>query len=304
MNAREARPPVVLIVDDQEWSTRSIESILAPGGFAVMRAYTAAQGLERVRRHAPDALFIEVTLPDGDGLELCRALRTDPAIGPGTPIFMTTAERPNRKQRLEAFRAGAWDILGYPPDAEELVLRLDAYVQAKCAADHLRDQGLIDPATGLYNLRGLERRIEELSSWGYRQRQALACVVFSPRESDQDDDRAIANLVREVALAFRRGGRVSDVIGRLGNTEIAVLAPSTDARGAVKLAERLARVIERSGPVPGGIDLRAGYDAVQNAREHPVEAKDLLVRATLALRKSRANGNGWIQAFDDRDLKR
>ena len=44
-----ARPPVVLIVDDQEWSTRSLESVLAPDGYAVMRAYTATAGLERAR---------------------------------------------------------------------------------------------------------------------------------------------------------------------------------------------------------------------------------------------------------------
>jgi diguanylate cyclase (GGDEF)-like protein len=269
-----------------------------------MRAYTAKQGFDRVRRHTPDALFIDVSLPDGDGLEMCRTLREDPSIGAGTPIIMTSPERPTRIQRLAAFRAGAWDVLGYPIDAEELVLRIDAYVQAKCDADRLSAQGLIDPTTGLYNLRGLERRIEEMSSWAYRQRQALACVVFSPRESDQDDDHAVAKLVHEVAEAFRRGGRVSDVIGRLGNTEIAVIAPSTDADGAIRLAERLAKVIESSGPVPGGIDLRAGYDAVEDVREHPVEAKDLLVRATLALRRSKANGNGWIASFNDRDLTR
>jgi len=290
-------PPVVLIIDDQEWSTRTLESILAPSGFAVMRAYTAKKGLERVHAHAPDVVFVDLTLPDEDGLQVCRALRDDPQVGPGTPVFITTPERPTRSQRLEAFRAGAWDVLGYPLDAEELVLRLDAYVQAKFQADRLKEEGLIDPLTGLYNLRGLERRTEELCSWAYREHQPLACVVFAPRAAATDDEKATAHLVHDVTMAFRKSGRISDVIGRLGRTEIAVLAPSTGAEGAVRLAARLAEAIGASGPVPGGIELRAGYDAVQDVREHPSEARDLLTRATLALRKSRTNGNGWLERF-------
>ncbi|MBE0591030.1 MAG: response regulator [Gemmatimonadales bacterium] len=297
-SAHRTRPPVVLIIDDQEWTTRSLESILAPSGFAVMRAYTAKKGLDRVHAHAPDAIFIDLTLPDESGLEVCRSLRDDPQVGQATPVFITTPERPTRSQRLDAFRAGAWDVLGYPIDAEELVLRLDAYVQAKFAADRLGEDGLIDPLTGLYNLRGLERRAEELCSWAYRERQPLACVVFAPRASDSDDERAATHLVNDVTAAFRSSGRISDVIGRLGKTEIAVLAPSTGAEGATRLAARLAEAIGAAGPVPGGIDLRAGYDAVSNVREHPSEARDLLTRATLALRKSRTNGNGWLQRFE------
>ena len=292
------RPPVVLIVDDQEWSTRSLESILAPSGFAVMRSYTARKGLERARTHAPDAVFVNLTLPDDDGLQVCRALRDDAQVGPGTPVIVTTPERPTRHQRLEALRAGAWDVLSNPIDAEELTLRLDAYVQSKLHADRLTSEGLIDPVTGLYNLRGLERRNEELCSWAYRERQPLACVVFAPRAADTDDETATAHLVNDVVAAFRRNGRISDVIGRLGRTEIAVLAPSTGAEGAARLATRLGETISESGPVPGGIDLRAGYDAVLNVREQPSRSRDLLTRATIALRKSCADGDGWLQRFD------
>jgi diguanylate cyclase (GGDEF)-like protein len=297
---KRSRPPVVLIIDDQEWSTRSLESILAPNGFAVMRAYTAEKGLDRARVHAPDAVFVDVVLPDGDGLEVCRALRDEPLTGAGTPIFMTCPERPSRAQRLDAFRAGAWDIIGYPVDAEELLLRLEAYVESKFTADRFREEGLIDQLTGLYNLRGLERRAEELSSWAYRERRSLACVVFAPVEVESDDEMVVTHLIKDVAGAIRLAGRISDVIGRLGKTEIAVLAPSTDADGAVKLAERLAAVIRSSGPVPGGIDIRAGFDAVGNAHENPTKARDLLMRATVALRKSKANGDDWIQPFDNR----
>ena len=67
------RAPVVLVVSDQEWSARSLESILMPNGYAVLRAFTGAHGLERARLHAPDVVIVAQSLPDTDGLALCRA---------------------------------------------------------------------------------------------------------------------------------------------------------------------------------------------------------------------------------------
>jgi len=299
------RPPVVLIIDDQEWSTRSLESILAPSGFAVMRSYTARKGLERALAHAPDIVIVDVDLPDGDGFEVCRTLRADPKLGDRTPIMLSCPERPTRQQRLEAFRAGAWDVIGYPVDAEELVFRLDAYARAKFEADRMQDAGLIDEPTGLYNLKGLQRRADEMSSWAYRANAALACVVFAPVVSPEEIEAVLPELIRALSQALRAGGRTSDVIGRLGQSEFAILAPSTDSDGAIKLAERLAEVIQSNSMSAGGqqVELRAGYDAVANAREAPTSAKDLLRHATMALRKSRGNGHAgapWVSAFEPR----
>lgn len=295
---RQPRPPIVLIIDDQEWSTRSLESILAPSGFAVMRAYTGRKGLERARVHAPDAVFVDISLPDGSGIELCRELRDSPTIGSEVPIILTSPDRPSRVDRIAALRAGAWDVIGYPLDAEELVLRLDAYVQARFASERTKDEGLIDPATGLYNLRGLERRVEELASWAFREHRALACVVFAPTVPNAAEEANIVQEIQDIAAAVRSCGRISDVFGRLGKTEIAVLAPSTNAVGAVRLAERLSEAIRSAGPVPGTINLRAGFDAIDDVRETPAHAKDLLMRATIALRRSKANGEDWIHPFE------
>jgi diguanylate cyclase (GGDEF)-like protein len=293
----------VLIVDDQEWSTRSLESILAPSGFAVMRSYTARNGLERARAHAPDIVIVDADLPDGSGFDLCRALRGDSRLGERTPILLSCPERLSRQQRLDAFRAGAWDIIGYPVDAEELVFRLEAYAKAKFEFDRHQDAGLIDEPTGFYNLKGLQRRADELSAWAYRAGAALACVVFSPMTSAQDVQDATSDLIRAVSHALKAAGRQSDVIGRLGQNEFAVLAPNTDSEGAVKLAERLAEVIRSGSEGEAGarVQLRAGYDAVANARETPASAKDLLRHATIALRKTRANGDReWMHAFEPR----
>src|SRR5207249_5231681 len=55
-NAPSRRPPLVLIVSNQEWSSRSLETILAPNGYAVLRAYTAASAMARARGAQPDII--------------------------------------------------------------------------------------------------------------------------------------------------------------------------------------------------------------------------------------------------------
>ena len=305
------RPPVVLIIDDQEWSTRSLESVLAPNGYAVTRAYNMAKGLERARAQPPDLVFVSLNLPDGDGVSVCRNLRSSLEFRDSIPILIISPERPTRDQRLAALEAGAWEFVSYPIDAHELLLRLDAYVRAKFETDQARERCLVDEPTGLYNIRGLERRARELRSLAYRDKQALACVVLAPLlpaaggEASEVllDEAGIATLTKRIGRALRELGRVSDAIGRLGQSEFAILAPSTDGIGAAKLASRLADAILEPGDEDGDLPellLRAGYDAVTNVRETPVEARDLLLHATIALRKARSNGNGdWIQAFGE-----
>src|SRR6266571_5278969 len=88
-----------------------------------------------------------------------------------------------------------------------------------------------------------------------------------------------------LAEVLRGTARRSDAIGRVGPGEFAVIAPGTDRAGAVLLAERLARGVKTlAGATPG---LRAGYDAVGNARYTPIEPKNLLSRATTALRAAK-----------------
>ena len=149
-DARHRRPPLVLIINDQEWSTRSLESTLAPRGYAVLRAYTGAQGFKQAVTTRPDVIVTAAVLPDVQGLELCRRLRADPRITASTPILLTSTNRLKRKERLDALQAGAWDYVGHPLDAEELALRLDAFVRAKHEADYSREQRLLDEETGLY----------------------------------------------------------------------------------------------------------------------------------------------------------
>jgi diguanylate cyclase (GGDEF)-like protein len=300
---KSATPPLVLIANDQEWSARSLESILVPKGYEVMRAYTGRQALERARTAHPDIIILDAQMPDLHGVEVCRQLRADPRFSPTVPIVITTAGPSGRAQRLEAYQAGAWEFLGQPLDGEALLLKLDSFLSAKLEVDRVHDESLLDQATGLYNMRGLSRRAREIGSEAFRQRHALTCVVFAPESPDMgaaSAEEVSARLASAVGEALRKSGRSSDAIGRLGPLEFAVIAPATGPAAAVKLVERLRDSVEMH-PVPmngnsASMALRIGYCAVPDFRAVDFDATEMLLRATTALRTVRAEG-GTLRAF-------
>jgi diguanylate cyclase (GGDEF)-like protein len=299
-------PPLILLAGAHEWASRSLESVLGPVGYDVVKVYTGRDVLARARTTQPDAVILDADLPELDGLAACRLLRSNALVTASTPILLTGSEPVTRQRTLEALRAGASSLWGQPLDTEEFLLRLDGHLRAKFDADRARDEGLIDLVTGLYNRRGLTRRTRELASQASRLRAPLACVVLAPDtepgpagaeptgEGAEDRDAALA-----VALgrALEASGRVSDTIGRLGPTEFAVLAPHTDATGAAQLGARLVDAVERAGPMGGAggarrVTLRAGYDAVADFQKATFDPLELLARATSALRASKASSTG------------
>lgn len=280
------RPPLTLIANSQEWHSRSLESILGPHGYAVLRAYTGKQALERAVEARPDLIFVDTDLPDRDGFDVVKALRENPHVSPSTPIIMTSPGHTSRQRRLEALRAGAWDYIGAAIDGEELPLRLDAMVRAKMEADRVREEGLLDELTGLYNLRGLARRAREVGSQAFRHKEPLACIVVTPMTGEHAANAE--QIIEELARVLRSTGRSSDVIGTLGPGEFAIVAGGTDSAGAERLAERLA---EAAAVIFGtqNVNVAVGYDAVPNYSESPIDPSDMLSRASAAMRRSRAD---------------
>jgi PleD family two-component response regulator len=289
--ARSGREPLVLIANDQEWSARSLESILAPNGFVVLRAYTGHQALDRARTARPDLIILDAQMPDISGVEVCRRLRTDPRFSATTPILITTAGPSGRTQRLEAYQAGAWEFLGQPLDGESLLLKLNAFLASKLEADQFRDETLLDQTSGLYNMRGLSRRAREIGSEAYRLRQPLACIVFMAELPDAPLPGPAAEEVAErVGRILRTQGRAGDALGRLGDEEFAVIAPGTLESGIPRLVDRYERALSGDDGKMASVRLRAGYFAVSNFAQAQVDAVEMLLRATSALRQLLAGG--------------
>jgi len=289
------RHPLALIANAEEWLNQSLESVLEPQGYRVLAVSTGRQLLERAAAAGPDLILLNAHLPDLDGLQVCQALLQTPALGRHTPIILITSTQATKQQRLAALRVGAWDYLSLVPDAEELLLKLGTYARAKLELARVLEESTVDQASGLYSSRGLERRAGELAADAFRRHAALACVALGVEVAAGAPEPTALAAFDSVAALLHARGRTSDAIGRLNRSDFAVLAPATDAAGAVKLADRLTQAIETASQPAGGVPplrVRAGYEAVADWHATPVAPLDLLEHASAALRQARVPGDG------------
>jgi PleD family two-component response regulator len=288
-----SRTPQVLIASHHAAPATELHQVAERRGYGVHRAYTGTHALEAAHSRSPDLVVLDESLPDMDVLDACRALRDDPHVGPGTPLLLITAGRPSPAEHHAALRSGVWEYLALPFHSEELAARLDTYVLLKLDSDRARRAGPVLDDAGLYTLQGLALRAHELTLQAFHHAEPVACLALAPVTFDERN----ASAVDLVAHVLRTTGRRSDAIGRVGPGEFAVIAPGTDRVGAVLFAERLARAVAGAAPATRP-SLRAGYDAVANARYTPVEPHKMLARATSALRSAKGlGGPQWIQAF-------
>lgn len=284
--ASTTRPAVVLIANDQEWSARSLDSILSPQGFAVIRAYTGQQAIDRALASRPDLVILDAQLPDIHGMDVCRQLRADPRVGHLTPIVITTAGPSGRVQRLAAYAAGAWEFLGQPLDGEALLARLGTFLSIKREADLLHQAALVDATSGLYTLHGLARRMEEIGSDAVRHGRPLACIALGIGRTPPSPGIMPVRL----GQLLKEQGRTSDAIAHLGDGEFLVVAPDTGGPAVQKLVNRIEAAVKREMADSAG-ELLVGYSVVEDVRVAEVEPAILLDRATTALRYVMGNSS-------------
>ena len=283
------RIPVVLVAHAGTWLTRALDSMLAPQGYRVLSVASGRELLEQAPELGPDVVLLDANLQDVDSIVVCRRLRLHRAVSWHTPVIMITSTPATKQQRLAALEAGAWDYLSLGLNAEELLLKVDAFTRVKLETDHVLEEDT-EPESGLYTKRGLERRARELVSDAFRRHAPLACVALSV-EADATASPVVVDFASRLLQA---SGRASDAIGRAASGEFFVLAPSTAPPGAAQMARRLSQVIER-GPRPAGLpplEVRAGFEAVVDLHETPLDPASLLGHASVALGRARSAGNG------------
>src|SRR5436309_8403811 len=115
----------LLVVDDDRGLREVLRRALTLGGYEVRLAENGSEALAQVAGEAPDAVVLDIGLPDIDGLEVCRLLRRE---GNRVPVLMLTA-RDAVSDRIDGLDAGADDYLVKPFDVDELKARLRALLR-------------------------------------------------------------------------------------------------------------------------------------------------------------------------------
>jgi two-component system, OmpR family, KDP operon response regulator KdpE len=119
----------VLVCDDELQIVRGLRIVLREAGFDVVAAQSAQAALDAAALHPPEAAIIDLVLPDGDGVEVCRQLRAWTQM----PIIVLSAVG-DEEVKIAALDAGADDYVTKPFHPRELVARLNAVLRRVAGA--------------------------------------------------------------------------------------------------------------------------------------------------------------------------
>lgn len=122
----------ILVVDDEPDLLELVRFNLSQAGFQVTTAASGREALEQLKVSVPDLVVLDLMLPDVSGNDICRQIRSDPALAE-LPIVMLTAKS-EEVDRVVGFELGADDYVPKPFSPRELTLRVRAVLRRRAAA--------------------------------------------------------------------------------------------------------------------------------------------------------------------------
>jgi len=224
--------PRILIAED-EYSLRLVlRTLLEHEGFDVIEAANGSEGVAMARAQLPDLVLLDVMMPDLDGYEVCRQLRSAFATR-HIPIIMLTA-RAEAADKVRGLEGGANDYVTKPWDNRELVLRV------RNMLDWSAQQRAASPLTGLPGNHSINDeirgRLAHATPFSLLQLDIDHFKAFNDYYGYSRGDQAIQMLAQVLTESVLRHGGPESFVGHIGGDDFVVLT-------APELAEPLGEVI-------------------------------------------------------------
>lgn len=303
----EADPPAsstaVLLVDDEPDIRCVVAAKLRAAGYAVETASDGPEACRRMAESPPHVVLLDVMMPGMSGLEVCRWVRSRPAVQHAYIIFLTAKSQVG--DRVDGLDAGADDYIVKPFDLNELLARVRAGERRYRNLCVLKEQAVRDALTGLYGKQVFWAFLEKEFHRAQRYAYALAIVVI-----DMDNLKVINEgrghlagdaAIRAVGRVLEGSRRGSDVAVRFGGDEFVLLLPQTDSAGAQIVAERVRQAVEHApvehpeGAFPLTVSLGVASTDVSAART----PEELFELADAACRGAKRAGRNRVHLSPD-----
>ena len=239
----------VLAVDDDPSYLRYIQLILTRAGFDVVVTTDGPSALDLIQRDPEiDLLLLDLAMPDMDGIEVVRQLKTEKREGALYTILLTAHDGAENKVR--ALNNGLDDFLTKMAGESEIIAkirsvarRLQMERRLSSINEELQELALTDELTGIANRRALFRAGEEMLS----KTPLVSAVLFDLNGfkivNDTYGHLAGDRILAGVAATFKTNTRLGDLIARYGGDEFVLLLPNTSEEEAHVFAQRIRAAI-------------------------------------------------------------
>jgi diguanylate cyclase (GGDEF)-like protein len=293
----------ILVVDDDPFSANLIDNCLRAAGFMSSYCCDPEKALETIASELPDLIVMDVVMPNIDGFELCRRIRSHPAMQLTPVIFVT--RRGDLEQRVEGLEAGGNDYIAKPFEPQELVARVRSHLERLAT---LRDMAIRDGLTRCYNHKHFRIRLSQEISRCQRYKRALSLAFLDVdhfREINEahghpTGDRVLSRLGSLILASVRS----TDVVARYSGDEFGLLLVETTAKEADVIAARLLQRIaahhqewsrgdESQEPNHPPLPVTVSMGVTGLLPDDTMES--LVKRADVALREAKAAGRGQVK---------
>ena len=235
----------ILIVEDDPDVAEMLTAYFRSQDYEVFTVNWGEDGVRSAQQVNPDLAILDIRLPDIDGYEVARRLRTDRRTSTIPIIFLT--EKRDRADKLQGLEIGADDYITKPFDIQELRLRV------RNALNRVSQGTLTNPVTGLPEGTLVDEKLSEVLG---KDGVSLLFVSIENMGSFREAYGFVASddVLRAVSLmivnTMREFSRPEDFLGHLSSTEfILVVPPSNLAALSDKLRSRLVQSVEYFYPI-------------------------------------------------------
>lgn len=312
--ASPVAPSKILIAEDDPVLRRMLEALLVKSGYDVMAVSDGLQALRVLESEdAPSLAVLDWVMPGLEGPQVCQKIRQR-NDRPYVYILLLTAltQKGNVLQGLES---GADDYLTKPFDAQELRARVRVGLRILSlqhslisAREELRFQATHDALTGLFNRGAVLETIHRERSRQVREGGTLGVILADLDHFKQIND-TYGHLLGDAVLketARRMTGcvRPYDTVGRYGGEEFLIIAPTADAMGSLRLAERMRENIAAS-PIQtpsGAVNVTASFGVAASDPINPPPTDSLLLRVDDALYRAKELGRNRCEIAGNSDV--
>jgi len=297
----EGRPlPRILVVDDSPMNLKMLIQFLRLD-YKILVATNGNVALELARHERPDLILLDVVMPEMDGRDVCRALKTDPRTDQIPVIFVTGNS--DEIDEMEGFELGAVDYITKPFSLPLVHARIKTHLELKHYRDVLALQLMQDALTGLQNRRGFLEFLDLMWKQAIRQRTSLAMVLFNVDHLKEYNVRygrpAGDECLKKIASVLKSmKRRNTDLVARYRGQEFVCLLPGTDQEGAVLIAEMMRASLDalaiphQGSEVAPVVTLSAGVAA--HSPELGSDPSALVEQASQALFRARQEGRNRV----------